>query len=152
MITKSVLRHVLPIGLTTLCIVILWMLVTLPIAAVFVLDDAFVLSEYARFLAYAFGIGFGLSTFILFPLALFGESLTKRSKHTIWGFPVFLLMCAVITVIVRLLVLESFRAAILSWSGLALLMSVLFVLYWAVLWNEETVLALWQKPRQRERG
>jgi hypothetical protein len=128
------------------------MLVTLPIVAVFVLDDAFVLSEYARFLVYAFGIAFGLSTLVLFPLALFGESLTKRSKHTIWAFPVFLLVSAGITVIVRLLMLESFRAAILSWSGLALLMSVLFVLYWGVLWNEETVLARWRKFGLREQG
>jgi hypothetical protein len=152
MVTKSVLRHVLPIALTALCIVILWVLVTLPIVAVFVLDDAFVVSEYARFLAYAFGIAFGLSTFVLFPLALLGESLTKKNKNTLWAFPVFLLICTGITVLVRLLILESFRAAILSWSGLALLMSLLFVLYWGVLWNEETVLARWQNPTQRERG
>jgi hypothetical protein len=152
MVAKLVLRHILPIGLTTLCMVILWMLVTLPIVAVFILDDAFVPSEYARFLAYAFGIAFGLSTLVLFPLALLGESLTKRSKDTIWGFPVSLFSCAVMTVIVRFSVLESFRAAILSWSGVALLISVLFVLYWGVLWNEETMLARWQKPRQPEGG
>jgi hypothetical protein len=146
------LRHALPVGLTTLCIVTLWTLVTLPMVAVFVLDAAFVPSEYAGFMAYAFGVAFGLSTLVLFPLALFGESLTKRSKHTIWVFPVFLCLCAGITVIVRLLVLESFRAAILSWSGLALLMSGLFVLYWAVLWAEKTVLAGWQKLKQHKQG
>lgn len=147
MIARALLRHVLPVGLTTLCVVILWMLVTLPMAAVFVLDDAFVPSEYVKFLAYAFGVAFGLSTVVLLPLALLGEVLAKRSKHTIWVFPGFLCLCTGTTLVVRIIALKSFLDAVLSWSGFILLVSGLFVLYWAALWIEKAALVCWQKLR-----
>ncbi len=147
---KAMLLHVLPIGLTTLCMFMLWVLITLPMVAVFALDADLVLSKYTRFLVHAFSIAFGNSIFILFPLSLFGELLEKKSKNTIWVFPMFLLLCASIIVIVRLVVLESFRAAMLGWSGFVLLISVLFALYWATFWTEKKVLAYWKKFKQHK--
>jgi hypothetical protein len=90
MIARAILRHMLPVGLSTMCVFALWVVGTLPMTAVFLIDDAFVVSEYVQFLAYAFGVAFGLSVAVLLPLALFGEVLVKRNKHAIWIFPGFL--------------------------------------------------------------
>ena len=92
---KAMLRHILPVGLSAMCVFALWVIGTLPMTAVFLIDDAFVMSEYVQFLAYALGVASGLSIAVLLPLALLGEVLAKRNKHTIWIFPTFLCLCAV---------------------------------------------------------
>lgn len=148
MIARTLLQHTLPFTLTTLCIFMLWVMGTLPMIAVFVLDDAFTLSEYVKFLVYAFGVSLGLSAFVFLPLALIGEKLVKKSKHAIWIYPGLPCLCIGIILIVRIIVLESFLDAFLGWTGYILLVSGLFVLYWAVLWFEKATLAYWQKLRK----
>ena len=133
-------------------IVVLWGAVTLPMVAVFVLDDAFIPSEYMQSLAYALGAAFGLSIVIFLPLALLGEALAKKSKHTVWVFPAFLCLCAGATLVICVIALKSFLDAILGWGGLVLLILGLFVLYWAVLWAERVVWACWQKLREHMLG
>lgn len=147
-IAQTLLRHALPIALTTLGIFMLWVMGTLPMIAVFVLDDAFTLSEYAKFLVYAFSASLGLSAFVFLPLALIGEKLAKKSKHAIWIYPGLPCLCIGIILIVRIIVLESLFDAFLSWTGYILLVSGLFVLYWAVLWFEKATLTYWQKRRK----
>ena len=120
--------------------------------AVFLIDDAFVMSEYVQFLAYALGVASGLSIAVLLPLALLGEVLAKRNKHTLWIFPTFLCLCAATLLMIRSILLKSLLDAILSWSGLITLISVVFVLYWAVLWAEKAALVCWCKFREGRRG
>jgi hypothetical protein len=57
----------------------LWVIVTIPIAAPALIDGAFVLSDYAQFLVYALGYSFGLNVVTLFPVAVFGEALCRRT-------------------------------------------------------------------------
>ena len=120
--------------------------------AVFLIDDVFVISEYVQFLAYALGVAFGLSIAVLLPLALLGEVLAKSNKHTLWILPTFLCLCAATLLMIRGILLKSFLDAILSWSGLITLISVMFVLYWAVLWAEKAALVCWCKFREGRRG
>lgn len=149
MIARAMLRHMLPVGLSTMCVFVLWVVGTLPMVAVFLIDDAFVMFEYVRFLAYAFGVAFGLSVAVLLPLALFGEVLAKRNKHTIWIFPGFLCLCTGTVLMVRIIILKSLLDAFLSWSGFIVLVSVVFVLYWTVLWTGKAALVGWQKFREQ---
>lgn len=135
-----------------MCVFALWVIGTLPMTAVFLIDDAFVISEYMQFLTYALGVSSGLSIAVLLPLALLGEVLAKRTKHTIWIFPAFLCLCAVTLLMIRSILLKSLLDAILSWSGLIALVSILFVLYWAVLWAEKAALQYWWKFREQRRG
>jgi hypothetical protein len=53
---------------------------------------------------------------------------------------------------VRILILKSLLDAILSWSGFIVLVSVVFVLYWTVLWAEKAALIGWQKLREQGRA
>ena len=147
MIPRVLFRHIVPVALTTLSLFTLWVLGTLPMFAVAVLDSAFVPSDYIKFLFYVFGVAVGLSTVVLLPLALLGEWLAKRSKHAIWVFPALLCLCTVTILIIRTMILRSFVDAALSWSGLILLVSGLFVLYWVALWIERVVARYWQKLR-----
>jgi hypothetical protein len=135
-----------------MCVFALWVLGTLPMTTVFLIDDAFVMSEYVQFLTYALGVAFGLSIAVLLPLALLGEVLAKRNKHTIWIFPTFLCLCAVTLLMIHSILLKSLLDAILSWSGLVALISVVFVLYWAVLWAEKAALVCWWKFREGRHG
>jgi hypothetical protein len=148
-IKSAVLRHILPAGLSALCVFALWVVGTLPMTAVFLIDDAFVVSEYVEFLAYALGVACGLSVAVLFPLALLGEALARRDRHAIWIFPMLLCLCAVAILVIRTVLLRSFLDAMLGWSGLIALISAVFVLYWTVLWAEKAALVCWRKFRER---
>ena len=149
MIARALLRHVLPVGLSAMSGFVLWVVGTLPMTAVFLIDDAFIASEYVQFLGYALGVSFGLSLAVLLPLALFGEVLVKRNRHALWIFPGFLCLCAGALLVIRVIVLKSLLDAMLSWSGFIVLVSAVFVLYWSVLWAEKAALAGWQKFRER---
>lgn len=126
----------------------LWVIGTLPMTTVFLIDDASVMSEYVRFLAYALGVAFGLSIAVLLPLALLGEVLAERNRRTIWILPTFLCLCAVTLLTIRTILLRSFLDAVLSWSGLVALISAAFVLYWVVLWAEKAALVCWRKFKE----
>jgi hypothetical protein len=137
---RLIIRHVLPVGLSTFILGGLWVIFTAPMAAVFLIDDAFVWSEYAKFLALAFGTSFGINVVILFPIAALGEALFKRAKHTIWAMPVGFSVAAGSILIGQAVMLDSFLGAILNWGGLLVLLSGLFMLYWLVLWLEKVAL------------
>jgi hypothetical protein len=145
MIRGVIVRHILPVGLSATSVFALWVIGTLPMTTVFLIDDAFVISEYVRFLALALGVASGLSIAVLLPLALLGEALAKRNRHAIWILPTFLCLCAVTLLTIRAILLDSLLDAILSWSGLIALIAAVFVLYWAVLWAEKAALAGWHR-------
>jgi hypothetical protein len=152
MMKRTILRHILPAGVSAMSVFALWVFGTLPMTTVFLIEDAFVMSEYVQFLIYALGIASGMSIAVLLPLALLGETLAKRNRHAIWIFPAFLCLSAVALLTIRAVLLRSLLDAILSWSGLIALISAAFVLYWAVLWAEKAALVYWRKFRERRRG
>lgn len=121
-------------------------------AAVFVIDDAFVISEYLQFLVYASSVALGLSTLVFLPLSLLGERLAKRSKHTIWVYPGFVCLCTGAILAIRSIILNSLLDAFLGWNGYVVLISFFFALYWTILWFGKAALASWRKLRERRRS
>ena len=149
MIARAILRHMLPVGLSAALVLAIWVVGTLPMTAIFLIDDAFVAAEYVEFLAYASGISLALSSVVLFPLAVLGEALAKRNGRFLWGYPGFLCLGTGVLLAIRIVTLRSLLDAILSWSGLAALVSVVFLVYWAVLWAKKAAWAGWQRLRER---
>lgn len=137
---RLIARHILPIGLTSLALFGLVVVVTMPMVAVFLIDDDFVLTEYLLFVISAFGVSLGLTVVVLFPVAVLGEVLFQRTEHVIWRLPLGLGVIAGGIFMGYALVSASFLEAVGSWSGFILLMSGLFLLYWTLLWLEKVAL------------
>jgi hypothetical protein len=121
------------------------MLAVLPILAVAILEEALLLSDLLRAFAYVCGVSFGISIVVLFPLALLGETLVKRYRHTVWILPGCLGLGAVTMLVVRTIALDSFLDAVRSWSGVIAIIATVFVLYWTALWIEKAVLIGWHR-------
>jgi hypothetical protein len=123
-------RHLLPICCTAAFILMAWMALSLPIAAVFLVDDAFVFSEYLKFVFYAAGIGLAVSAVIMFPLSLLLERLTTRSKLLTIAAPLLLLFVLAVSLLgIHFLT----RQVSLSWTILLFAFSAAFGFYWIVL-------------------
>jgi hypothetical protein len=140
---STVCRHILPICLTAAFILVAWMVITLPIVGVFIIDgideDAFV-SGYVDFVFYATGVGFAISALIIFPLALLLERIVMRAKALIVLIPVCALVISGICLVVRFLLTEAFLDTLFSWTGVLFAFSLVFGVYWSVLWLERAVI------------
>jgi len=127
-------RHLLPICCTAAFILAAWMVVTLPMVAVFLIDKQFVVADYLKVVLYAAAVGVGVSLVIMFPLALLFEKLVERVKPLALIVPLFLIFVAVACLIVRFLVTGQFFDTVFGWSGLLFAIAVVFGFYWLVLW------------------
>ena len=80
---KNSLKHIITILLISSCIFIPYLLITLPIAGVFIIDDATTSSEllfaYLRLLS----ISFAITIFVISPLNLLFDHLSKTKKYSI---------------------------------------------------------------------
>jgi hypothetical protein len=123
-------RHLLPICCTAAFILLAWMVISFPMAAVFIIDDAFVLSDYLKFILYAAGAGIGVSVFVLFPLSLLLERLTARSRPLVIAAPLLVFFVSAIGLLGIYLLA---RQASFSWIIPLFAFSLAFGFYWIVL-------------------
>lgn len=131
---RTLRRHLLPICSTAAFILIAWMIITLPVVAVFLFDKQFAISDYLKFLLYAGGAGTGVSAGILFPLALLFEQLAKRTRPLAAVVPVVMLVISMVCLLGRFLLTEQFLETVFGWPGLMFVFSLVFSFYWTVLW------------------
>ncbi|MGW6982117.1 hypothetical protein ACWGE1_22225 [Streptomyces sp. NPDC054932] len=139
--------------MTTAVIVLAFMVVSLPIVAVFLIDDDFIAREYAEVVLVIAGVGFAASL-VVFPVAFWFERLVMRGGRA-WkalavcapvAFPVVaaLIFVSLIKLQPSAAVGDAFRVAILF------LMS--FSVYWLSLWSLNAVrYGAWRLARRMSR-
>jgi hypothetical protein len=110
------------------------MVVTIPIVAVFLLDEQFVVSDYLKFVLYAAAIGVGVSSVVMFPLSLLVERLVERAKVFVVVMPFALMFVSVACLLGRLFLTGQFFDTVFGWPGLFLAFSLVFGFCWSVLW------------------
>jgi hypothetical protein len=142
-------RHLLPICCTAIFILAAWMILSLPIAAVFLIDDALILSDYFKFVFYAAGAGIGISLFVMFPLSLLLERLATRTKLLFVAAPILLLGVSAVGLLGQYLLTGQISSVVLSGSILLVILSFVFGFYWVVLHLGNAVLYRVQRLLRR---
>jgi hypothetical protein len=141
----SLRRHLLPICCTAAFILVAWLVFSLPVAAVSLIDDQFVLSDYLEFLLYAAGVGIGVSAVVMFPLSLLLERLTAHSKLLAIAAPLLLLFISGLCLLARFLLPGQLSNTVFDLSLLFFALSLAFIFYWAVLWIGNALLSRVQR-------
>jgi hypothetical protein len=129
----SLRRHLLPMCCTVAFIFVAWTVLSLPIAAVSLIDNQFIFSDYLKFLLYAAGVGIGVSAVVMFPLSLFLERLTARSRLLVIATPLLLLFVSILCMVGQFLLPRQSSNTVFNWSGLLFALSLVFSFYWVVL-------------------
>jgi hypothetical protein len=127
-------RHLLPMCCTAAFILVAWLVLSLPIAAVSLIDDQFVLSDYLKFVLYAAGVGIGVSVVVMFPLSLLLERLAAGKKWLAIAVPLLLLFVSVVCLLGQFFLTRQFLETIFGWAGFLFAFSLAFSFYWVVLW------------------
>jgi hypothetical protein len=131
-----------------------FMVVTLPIAAVFFIDEDLIASDYAKAVLVAAGVGVTASL-LIFPVAFGFERLVLR------GGPVWkaLAACAPVAspVVAALIFVSLFKiqpsAAVGDAFGVAILFFMSFSVYWLSLWSLSAVrYGAWRLTQRMSRG
>ncbi|WP_431682691.1 hypothetical protein [Kitasatospora sp. KL5] len=150
----AIIRHSLSITITTAVIVMAFMVITLPIMAVFLIDEAFIASDYAESVLIAAGVGLAASV-LIFPIAFGFERLVMRGG-TAWK---VLAACAPIAspVAAALIIVSLFKiqpsAAVGDALAIAILFFMSFSVYWVSLWSLSAVrYGAWRFSRRMGRG
>lgn len=131
---RTVRRHLLPVCCTAAFILAGWMVVTLPMAAVFFVDNQFVIFDYLKFVLYAACVGVGVSVCVMFPLSLLLERVVERAKLLAVAAPFGLIFISVTCLLFRYFLTGEFFDTVFGWAGLLFTFSVVFGFYWIVLW------------------
>ncbi|MFJ6761099.1 hypothetical protein ACIQNK_39610 [Streptomyces sp. NPDC091273] len=136
----AVLRHSLSIAITAAVIVLAFMVVTLPIVAVFFIDDDFIARDYAKVVLVAAGVGFAASL-LVFPVAFGFERLVTRGGR-VWKVlavcaPAASLVAAALIFVLLFKIQPS--AAVGDVLGVAILFFMSFSVYWSSLWSLSAV-------------
>ena len=121
-----------------------WAFLTLPIAGVVIIDHAFVVGDYLRFLIVALATALVVSAGLFFPLALLVERLSRGRRAVAVMVPLSLVLASFAVILVRLAITQDFIGSFFGWPGLVLALAVAFNVYWMVLWGVRSVLAGWK--------
>ncbi len=130
------------------------MVLTLPMMAVFLIDDDFVLTEYAESVLWAAGMGF-IASLLISPLAFGFERLVMRGGRA-WKVlavcaPVASPVAAVLLVVSLAKIPHS--AAVSDAVGVAILCFMSFAVYWLSLWSLNAVrYGVWRLVHRMSRG
>ncbi|GAA1103357.1 MULTISPECIES: hypothetical protein [Kitasatospora] len=132
----TILRHALSIAVTTAVIVTAFTVLTLPLAAVFLLDDVFVVRDFAEAVLIALGVGFAASV-LVFPVAFGFERRVMRGGTAWKALAACAPVAAPITAALILASLFEFQpsAAVGNALDIAVLLLVSFSVYWLALWS-----------------
>ena len=136
-------QHIFPICFTTAFILIFWIVITLPMAGVFIIDGidskTFVYS-YAYIIFYATCVGLTISIFIMFPLTLFAKRFTVHRKPLIIIIPGCLLIISGLCLVGQYLLTKEFWNTIFGWSGKLIAFLVIFTVYWSSYWLSQAII------------
>jgi hypothetical protein len=146
---STIRRHLLPICCTAAFILVTWLIITLPIVAVFLFDKQFVISDYLKFVLYAAGVGVGTSVAVIFPLSLLFERLVEGVKPLAVAVPLILLFASFACLLGRFFLTGQFFDSVFGWAGLLFAFSVVFGFYWVVLWTGRALIYGVQRFRQK---
>ena len=133
MVINVLHRHLLSIILTPILLMCRWLIIGSPILFVFIIDDAFEVSELLKFMLYAISIGLAISVFIAFPLTLILEKIFAVSKTTIVLIIGFLFSVSIFILLKFIFDTQS-MLDIYPWSGYLLLFSFSIAVYWSLFW------------------
>ncbi|MBN1384424.1 MAG: hypothetical protein JW983_06065 [Elusimicrobia bacterium] len=137
---QTILKHIFPICLTALFILGAWIIITLPVAGVCLMDGEPVISSYIKFVMYAISVSFAISAVIMFPMALLAERFTKRKKALVILIPVCLFAISSVLLIGWFLFTKSFFNTMSGWPGGLFAFSLVFCVYWSLLWLGQAVI------------
>ena len=84
MVMSALRFHILPSCVTIALIVAVWVTLTLPIAAVFMLDRQFVVSDYLKFVLHALWVGSAITLALIFPIAYLTERVLPKGHGWHW--------------------------------------------------------------------
>jgi hypothetical protein len=144
-LTLTIRRHLLPICLTTAFLLGVWMIVSFPMIAVFIIDDEFKISDYAYLIFHFAGAGLAINALIMFPLALLAERLVALTKTLIVLIPACLFIISGVGLIRQFLLTRAFLDTVFSWAGVLVVFSLVFTVYWSSLWLGQAVVYGLQK-------
>ena len=131
--------HLMPMLASTTLIVLAWVVITLPMAAVFMLDNQFNTTQYLSFVLCATIIGLAVSFLALMPLSLLLDLIAKRNQTLAIILPIVLFICAFVNVIGMYLYTKQLINTVLTWPGLLLAFAVVFIFYRLMLWLNKVV-------------
>jgi hypothetical protein len=149
-----VLRHSLSVAITTAFIVMVFMVVSLPIVAVFFIDGDLIVSDYAKAVLLITGVGLVVSI-VIFPFAFGFERLVMRGGR-VWKVlaactPVVLPIAAALIFFLAFKIQPS--AAVGKTLSGAIWFSVSFTVYWLSLWSLNAVrYGAWRLAERMKRG
>jgi hypothetical protein len=130
---RTLRHHFLPICCTAAFIATVWIVITLPLMAVFLFDKQFSLSDYLRFVVYAVVVAALVSVFVMFPLSLVLQHWLQHRKSLVITVPLFLSAAAFACMVGRFFLTGQFLGTLLSWPGWLFAFSVVFGVYWIIL-------------------
>ncbi len=133
-------RHILPICFTAAFMLGVWMIITLPLVGVFIIDEEFVISDYVYFMLYASSVSLAINAIVMFPLALLVERFVVRARILIVLIPVCLLAISGVCLMGRFLLTRAFFDTVFGWTGGLVVFSLVFAVYWSILWLEQAVI------------
>ncbi len=149
----AVLRHSLSIAITTAVTVLAFVVFTLPIVAVFFIDEDLIAREYAKAVLTAAGVGFTASL-LIFPAAFGFERSVMRGGRA-WK---VLAVCTPVAspVAAALIFVSLFKirpsGAVGDAFGVAILFFMTFSVYWLSLWALSAVrYGAWRLTRRMSR-
>jgi hypothetical protein len=133
MVINILHRHLLAIILTPILLMCGWLIVGSPILFVFIIDNAFEISELFRFMLYAIGIGLTISVYLAFPLTLILEKIFAKSKITIVLIIGFLFLVSAL-ILLKFIFDTQTMLDVYPWSGYLLLISFSIAVYSSLFW------------------
>ena len=132
---QSLWDHIWPVVLTCMLLFGGWIFLTAPLALVFLIDEAFSSIEYLQFVVYAAAVSVGATVLLFFPVAWVLERiLRRRSKLWVIALPVSMLGLSAFGLIAAVMSSSDVLLAFGGWGGRLFVFSVVFSVYWAVLW------------------
>ncbi|WP_371494941.1 hypothetical protein OG871_06640 [Kitasatospora sp. NBC_00374] len=140
--------------MTTAAIVAAFMVISLPIVAVFFIDKAIIASDYAKAVLFAAGVGLAVSVFI-FPIAFGFERLVMRGGATWKVLAAFAPIASPVAAVLIFVSLFKFQPStvVSNAFAVAILFFMGFSVYWLSLWSLSAVrYGAWRFSRRMSRG
>lgn len=144
-----ILRHLLPIAVTTAFLFAIQLIVSIPFTAVAFIDEVLVFSELAIVWLVYLGRALTVSFIIVFPLALLLEGFALKAKILIVLIPIGLFSLAGLFIFAFIALIQAESTYLLDlpiFEGILILtpFSIIFAIYWACLWLERGVLKVFK--------
>lgn len=145
-IRRFLLRHLPPVIVTTGFIVGGWMILTLPIVAVFVVDREFAVRDYLTVLLTIAAWGLAFSVVVLCPLAALIDRLARRNPRRAAVFVIGIPVLAGLHWLLQMLFSHDRLRNLFSWPGVLLAFTALLAAYVGILWAGQALRRMLRRP------